>query len=253
MNKYIDVEGSAKNINDALEKAVAAALAQLGRSREEITYELIDQKKGGLFGFGEKTAKVRVFYEEGAKQKTEEFLKGLFERMHLSASMSIEEEEDRVNVTLEGDDMGIIIGRRGETLDAIQYITALAVNRGEDKYVKVALNSENYREKREDYLKRMAEKTAERVKRYNRSIALEPMVSHDRRIIHATVQDIEGVTTFSTGTDPNRRVVVAPEGGENKSGQAHKGGRSRNGYRPRGHRGHGRGHGNAAKTENAEA
>ena len=83
MNKYIDVEGSAKNINDALEKAVAAALAQLGRSREEITYELIDQKKGGLFGLGEKTAKVRVFYEEGAAYKTEEFLKGLFERMNV--------------------------------------------------------------------------------------------------------------------------------------------------------------------------
>ena len=253
MNKYIDVEGSAKNINDALEKAVAAALVKLGRSREEITYELIDQKKGGLFGLGEKTAKVRVFYEEGATHKTEEFLKGLFERMNVSATMQISEEDERINVTLEGEDMGIIIGRRGETLDAIQYITALAINRGEEKYTKVAINSENYREKREEYLKRMAEKTAERVKHYNRSIALEPMVSHDRRMIHATIQEIEGVTTFSTGSEPNRRVVVAPEGGENKEG-AHKGNsgnRSRNGYRPRGHRG-GRSRSGASKSENSE-
>ena len=238
MNNYIDVEGSAKNINDALEKAVEKALQQLGVSREEITYELIDQKKSGLFGFGDKTARVRVFYDAGAGRRTEAFLKGLFERMSVNAAMNVAEEEDKVNVTLEGDDMGIIIGRRGETLDAIQYITALAVNRGEEKFVKVSINSENYREKREEYLKRMAEKTAERVIRYKRSIALEPMVSHDRRVIHAAVQEIEGVTTFSTGQEPNRRVVIASEGGEaaNKEGQQEQQGARRRGYRSRGGR-----------------
>ena len=248
MNNYIDVEGSAKNINDALERAVEKALEQLGVPREEITYELIDQKKSGLFGFGDKIARVRVFYDAGAAKRTEAFLKGLFERMSVSAGLRVAEEDDRVNVTLEGDDMGIIIGRRGETLDAIQYITALAVNRGEEKFVKVSINSENYREKREEYLKRMAEKTAERAVKYNRSIALEPMVSHDRRIIHARIQEIDGVTTFSTGQEPNRRVVVAPEGGE-AAGSAGKGGsqgqgaprpagsRPRGGHRSRGGRG----------------
>ena len=213
MNNYIDVEGTAKNINEALEKAVEKAVAELGLAREAITYELIDQKKNGFLGLGDKTAVVRVFYEAGAASRTENFLKGLFERMSVQADMKIEEEEGRVNVTLEGDDMGIIIGRRGETLDAIQYITALAVNRGEEKFVKVAINSENYREKREEYLKRLAVKTAERVLKYHRSIALDPMAAHDRRIIHATVQEIDGVTTFSTGQEPNRRVVVAVEGG----------------------------------------
>ena len=269
MKNYIDVEGSAKNINDALEKAVEKALAQLKLPREEVTYELIDQKKGGLFGLGEKTAKVRVFYDAGPARKAEAFLKGLFEQMKVNANMTIEEEEDRVNVTLEGDDMGIIIGRRGETLDAVQYITALAINRGEEKFVKVSINSENYREKREDYLKRIAEKTAERVLRYNRSIALEPMVSHDRRIIHATVQEIEGVTTFSTGQDPNRRVIIAPEnangepaapaeGGEksgsSETGRSRSGNRGRNGYRPRGSRGGRRGgHGKGGNRNNNAA
>lgn len=249
MNNYIDVEGSAKNINDALEKAVEKALAQLNLTREEITYELIDQKKGGFLGLGEKTATVRVFYEAGPAYRTEKFLQGLFERMSVQAKMKIEEEEGRVNVTLEGDDMGILIGRRGETLDAIQYITALAVNRGEETYAKISINSENYREKREEYLQHLAAKTADRVLKYNRSIALDPMAAHDRRIVHAAVQDMPGVTTFSTGQEPNRRVIVAPEG---KAGQpkndrpaaGQRSGKSHGGYR-RGRRGHGTNGGNA--------
>ena len=210
MNNYIDVEGTAKNINDALEKAVEKAVAELGLAREAITYELIDQKKNGFLGLGDKTAVVRVFYEAGAASRTENFLKGLFERMSVQADMKIEEEEGRVNVTLEGDDMGIIIGRRGETLDAIQQLTNYSINRGgESKRARVQIDAENYREKREESLERLAQKVAGKVVKYRRNVTLEPMNAYERHVIHAALQDHPDVTTFSTGTEPNRRVVVS--------------------------------------------
>ena len=210
MNNYIDVEGTAKNINDALEKAVEKAVAELGLAREAITYELIDQKKNGFLGLGDKTAVVRVFYEAGAASRTENFLKGLFERMSVQADMKIEEEEGRVNVTLEGDDMGIIIGRRGETLDAIQQLTNYSINRGSEKNrVRVQVDAENYREKREQSLERLAEKVAGKVTKYRRNVTLEPMNAYERHVIHTALQDTPGVTTFSIGTEPNRRVVVS--------------------------------------------
>ena len=210
MNNYIDVEGTAKNINDALEKAVEKAVAELGLAREAITYELIDQKKNGFLGLGDKTAVVRVFYEAGAASRTENFLKGLFERMSVQADMKIEEEEGRVNVTLEGDDMGIIIGRRGETLDAIQQLTNYSINRGgESKRARVQIDAENYREKREDSLERLAQKVAGKVVKYRRNVTLEPMNAYERHVIHTALQDTQYITTFSIGTEPNRRVVVS--------------------------------------------
>ena len=210
MNNYIDVEGTAKNINDALEKAVEKAVAELGLAREAITYELIDQKKNGFLGLGDKTAVVRVFYEAGAASRTENFLKSLFERMSVQADMKIEEEEGRVNVMLEGDDMGIIIGRRGETLDAIQQLTNYSINRGSEKNrVRVQVDAENYREKREQSLERLAEKVAGKVTKYRRNVTLEPMNAYERHVIHTALQDTPGVTTFSIGTEPNRRVVVS--------------------------------------------
>ncbi|MDD6262151.1 MAG: protein jag [Clostridiales bacterium] len=248
MNNMIEVEGTAKNVNEAIENAVSKALDQLGLPREEVTYELLDRGKTGFLGLGGVWVKLRVFYEIGMTRKTEEFLSGLFELMNVKADVRASEGEDgRVDVTLSGPDMGLLIGRRGETLDALQYITSLAANKGNDKFVRVTIDSENYREKREESLENLANRIADKVLKNQRSMTLEPMSPHERRIIHACLQNKEGITTFSTGQDPNRRVVIAPENGDQKPHRqyrGHRGGRKNHSQQKNGSR-------TATKTENA--
>ena len=138
------------------------------------------------------------------------FLTGLLEHMDLEADITISEREGGgLLVDLAGPGMGAVIGRRGETLDAIQHLTNYAVNHGNEKHLRISVDAENYRAKREESLSRLAEKMAEKAIKYKRSMALEPMNSYERHVIHTALQDYEGVTTASTGTEPNRRVVVS--------------------------------------------
>lgn len=140
---------------------------------------------------------------------TEAFLRGLLDRMGVQADMEISPREGGgLNVELSGSGIGAVIGRRGETLDAIQHLTNYVVNRGNDKRSHINVDAENYRAKREESLVRLAEKMAAKTIKYKRSMALEPMNSYERHIIHTALQDYEGVTTSSTGSEPNRRVVV---------------------------------------------
>ena len=139
------------------------------------------------------------------------FLTGLFERMDIEAEIEISRRDNNgVDVRLSGDSMGAVIGRRGETLDAIQHLTNYVVNRGCDKRMHISIDAEAYRAKREESLERLAEKMAEKALKYKRSMALEPMNSYERHVIHTALQNYEGVTTASTGEEPNRRVVVTP-------------------------------------------
>ena len=143
------------------------------------------------------------------------FLKGLLEHMDSAAGVKVYlPEKGRYKVILEGQGLGSLIGRRGETLDAIQQLTSYAVNRGGGPRVRIHLDAENYRAKREQSLQHLARKVAGKVVRYRRSVPLEPMNAYERHVIHTALQDFEGVTTYSTGTDPNRRVVVAFDRGE---------------------------------------
>ena len=148
------------------------------------------------------------------------FLSGLLERMNVKAGIEISPRENGgVNVNLTGGGMGAIIGRRGETLDAIQHLTNYVVNRGSDKHMHISVDAESYRSKREESLTKLAEKMAEKAIKYKRSMALEPMNSYERHVIHTALQNYEGVTTSSTGVEPNRRVVVSyvkPEQTSNK-------------------------------------
>ncbi len=138
------------------------------------------------------------------------FLSGLLEHMGVNAEISITDREGGgVSVDLAGPAMGAVIGRRGETLDAIQHLTNYAVNHGSEKHLRVSVDAENYRAKREESLTKLAEKMAEKAIKYKRSMALEPMNSYERHVIHTALQNYEGVTTASTGTEPNRRVVVS--------------------------------------------
>ncbi len=151
--------------------------------------------------------------EKAAAIKT--FLKGLLEHMDSAAEVKVYlPEKGRYKVILEGQGLGALIGRRGETLDAIQQLTSYAVNRGGGPRVRIHLDAENYRAKREQSLQHLARKVAGKVVRYRRSVTLEPMNAYERHVIHTALQDFEGVTTYSTGTDPNRRVVVAWDRGE---------------------------------------
>ena len=232
---FKSIEKSAKT----KELAIAAALEELGLSRDDVSVEILDQGKTGFLGFGASPAVVKVTYEvpdevveepvvevkaeavveESAAafenpnhEKVYNFVNGLLEHMGVRANLEITDKEDGgINVNLSGKGMGVVIGRRGETLDAIQHLTNYAVNHGSEKRMHVSVDAEAYRAKREEALVRLAEKMAAKAIKYKRSMALEPMNSYERHVIHAALQDYEGVSTSSIGTEPNRRVVVAYE------------------------------------------
>ena len=208
MTKYIEVSGKTED------DAIKAALKQLDKDRDEVSVEVIERAKSGFLGIGGTPAVVRVIYEykESKTERVEAFLNGLFERMGTSAEMEITEEDGTINVLLDGKDPGALIGRRGETLDAIQHLTNYAVNHGGSGRVRVNIDAGNYRERRNEALVKLAEKMAAKVIKYRRNMTLEPMNSYERQVIHTALQDHEGVSTFSTGAEPNRRVVVAYEG-----------------------------------------
>ena len=226
------------------EAAIAAALEELGLDRDDVSVEIVERAKSGFLGIGASPAVVRVQYEAPdeepetvaeAPAATQEqpaaapaapaaadepesyarirsFVSGLLEHMGIQAEIEITARENGgVNVNLSGSNMGAVIGRRGETLDAIQHLTNYAVNRGSDKHMHISVDAESYRAKREESLVRLAEKMAAKAIKYKRSMALEPMNSYERHVIHTALQDYEGVTTSSTGTEPNRRVVVSYE------------------------------------------
>lgn len=209
--KYIEVSGK------TIEDAVAEALKTLNMDRDSVSVEILEKPKSGFLGIGAVPAKIRVSYEYSRADKTRDFLEELFKKMNVEAKIDIaEEEEGRLKVTLSGDEMGLVIGRRGENLDALQYITNLSVNKNEDERVRVSIDTENYREKREESLERLAKRVADKVAKYGRNVSLEPMPPSERRIIHACLQDYKGVTTFSTGSEPQRRVIVAPADAKGK-------------------------------------
>ena len=148
--------------------------------------------------------------EDENAQRIVAFVSGLLEHMDSAAQVKVYEmEKGRYKVILEGEKLGQLIGRRGETLDAIQQLTSYAVNTGSDKRIRIQMDAENYRAKREQSLESLANKVAAKVAKYRRSVTLEPMNAYERHVIHAALQDVKGVTTYSIGTEPNRRVVVA--------------------------------------------
>jgi len=200
------VEKTGKN----LEEAIALALEELGADRENAIVEVLEEGSKGLFGLiGAKMAKVRVTRKETAGEKVLKYLKDVFEKMRVNVQVEMEEDENTVFINIEGEDSGIIIGRRGDTLEALQYLASLVINKKEKEYKRVIIDIENYRKKREDTLIRLSNKLAERVLRTRKSITLEPMSPYERRIIHSTLQNNKYVKTYSLGEEPNRKVVIA--------------------------------------------
>lgn len=205
-----------------VEEALTRACAELGApSVEVLTYTVLDEPKRGLFGIGASPARVQVSYtppqtSDAPADPALAFINTLLRDMQIDATAAISEPaENEKYITIDGAGAGSLIGHHGETLDALQYLTNLAVNkkRDDDKrdYVKVTIDVENYRAKREETLRALARRKAEAVLRYGRSIMLEPMNPYERRIIHSEVQLIEGVSTSSVGTDGNRKIVIYPD------------------------------------------
>ena len=155
--------------------------------------------------------------EDQKAARIREFLGGLMEHLHVEATPDIYVSETGYKVILQGRGLGAIIGRRGETLDAIQQLTSYCVNRGQSKRVRVHVDAEGYRAKREESLQRLAIKVAGKVVRYRKNMTLEPMNAYERHVIHTTLQEYPNVTTYSTGVEPNRRTVVAYSPGEHRS------------------------------------
>lgn len=162
------------------------------------------------------------FVPQEPANDAEKFLLGLFSRMGIGVRLASNSEDGILKVDMSGRGMGLLIGRRGETLDALQYLTSLVVNSGKEEYIKVMLDTEDYRKKREDTLKRLAARLADRVVKSGKRVVLEPMNPYERRILHATLQDYEKVYTYSEGEDPFRSVVVALRGQEDAASDADK-------------------------------
>jgi len=199
------LEKTAKTVQEAID----IALEELGANREDVEINIIDEGAKGLFGIGSKVAKVQVKLKKTRSDEAVRFLRDVFDKMDIEVDIEREEDDESIFLKVTGKDSGIIIGRRGETLDALQYLTSLVVNKHSDKYKRVTIDIENYRQKREDTLVRLADRLADRVIRYRRNVTLEPMNPYERRIIHSTLQNNDYVETYSIGEDPNRKVVIS--------------------------------------------
>ena len=199
------LEMTGKTVDDALE----AALKKLNAEKDDVDVEIIDEGSKGFLGIGNKDAKIKVTLRNNPCLVAISFLKGMFETWGEDVEVTCEIKDDVLCVELKGENMGLIIGKRGETLDAIQHLTSLSVNAGNDDFIKVSVDTENYREKRNQTLAELSKKLAVRVAKTRKNMTLEPMNSYERRIIHATLQDDKYVTTYSVGQSPNRKVVIA--------------------------------------------
>ncbi len=198
-----------------VDEAVNQALAELGASKDDVDIEIIEETKG-LFGIlGSKEVKVRVTLREREEvTRAKEFIKNVTEKlgMNIEQEASYNEEDKLLKIELKGEGLGLLIGRRGETLDSIQYLTNIFVNKKSDDYVKVTIDAENYRARREEALVSLAKRTASKAVKYRKNMIIEPKNPYERRIIHEALQDYPEVTTYSVGEDPNRKVIVAYKG-----------------------------------------
>ena len=195
---------------NTVEDAVEAGLTELGQTRDQVTIEVLEESTKGFLGLGRRLAKVKLEKKFNAKLQITNFLKELTLSMNVIADISIEESQKLINVNLSGENMGILIGKRGQTLEAIQFITNLAINKGTAPYVNIIIDIENYRERRVANLQQLALNLARRVKISGKSVTLEPMPPYERRIIHYALEKERYVFTKSSGNEPYRYIVIEP-------------------------------------------
>lgn len=252
------MEKRAKNV----ETAIAEALKELNVTQDKVNIEIIEEGSKGFLGLGAKDAVIRVTLKESApaapkvqqpqaaaptaekkpvakkaprrvvktdmgtpEEAAKKFLGDIFKAMDLEVQITTRTEDDTIIIELAGDNMGIVIGKRGDTLDSLQYLTSLVVNQCSEDYIKVSIDTENYREKRTEALLALSNRLAEKVEKTGRKFTLEPMNPYERRIIHSNLQDNPAVTTYSIGQEPYRKVVIAAKNAKpafKKNGSYHK-------------------------------
>lgn len=202
--EYIEI--SAKTVNDA----IIEACQKLEVSSDKLEYEVIDEGAAGFLGIGAKPAVIKACAKCSISDDAKNFLNDVFAAMKMVVVVDVQynEDEKNMNIELSGDDMGVLIGKRGQTLDSLQYLVSLVVNKNMDEYIRVKVDTENYRERRKETLENLAKNIAYKVKRNKRPVSLEPMNPYERRIIHSALQNDKYVTTHSEGDEPFRRVVV---------------------------------------------
>lgn len=200
------IEVSAKTVDDA----ITEALVQLGTTSDQIEYEVIEKGSSGFLGFNSKPARIKVRKKFTPEDSIRDFLTQVFDAMKMSVEIIIKQsdEENVFDVELKGEEMGILIGKRGQTLDSLQYLTNLAINKHIDNYIKVKLDTEDYRKRRKDTLENLARNVAYKVKRTKKTVSLEPMNPFERRVIHSALQNDRYVLTHSEGEEPFRHVVI---------------------------------------------
>lgn len=202
--EYMEV--SAKTVNDAITEACQKLLV----TSDKLDYIVIEEGSSGFLGIGSKPAIIKAKVKSSVKDKAKDFLDSVFEAMNLIVAVHIKYDEldNYMDIDLSGDEMGVLIGKRGQTLDSLQYLVSLVVNKESESYIRVKVDTENYRQRRKETLENLAKNIAYKVKRTKRPVSLEPMNPFERRIIHSALQSDKYVTTHSEGEEPFRRVVV---------------------------------------------
>ena len=197
---------NAKTVDDAITEACKA----FSVTSEKLDYEVVEEGSNGFLGIGSKDAVIKAKVKSSVSDKAKLFLDDVFSamKMNVLVNVSYNDKEKEMNIDLSGDDMGILIGKRGQTLDSLQYLVSLVVNKESDDYLRVKVDTENYRKRRQDTLENLAKNISFKVKRTKRAVSLEPMNPYERRIIHSALQNDKFVTTHSEGEEPFRHVVV---------------------------------------------
>ena len=204
------IEVSAKTVNDA----ITEACQKLGVTSDKLDYEVVEEGSSGFLGIGAKPAVIKASVKKSSVEEVARvFLNDVFQAMNMEVVIDIKynDEEKSMDIELSGNEMGVLIGKRGQTLDSLQYLVSLVVNKESEEYIHVKVDTENYRQRRKETLENLAKNIAYKVKRTKRSVSLEPMNPYERRIIHTSVQKVNGAISWSEGENANRHVVIGPD------------------------------------------
>jgi len=193
-----------------VETAVESALAQLKTTKNQVEIIVVDRGKKGFLGFGARAAVVKVKLLNTPVEQAREYLLDVCKKMGVTVDITVVQEGKNITFQISGQKIAILIGKRGQTLNSLQYLTQLFINRESDRYYQVQLNAEGYRERRKEALVQLAERIAQKATRTGKEISLEPMPSEERKIIHAALVSFKGVKTYSNGENNNRHIVIAP-------------------------------------------
>ena len=200
------IEVSAKTVNDA----ITEACQKLTVTSDKLEYEVVEEGSSGFLGIGSKPAIIKARIKSSVEDTAKDFLRDVFNAMGMTVVVDVkyDENDNSMEIELSGDEMGVLIGKRGQTLDSLQYLVSLVVNKNVENYIRVKVDTENYRQRRKETLENLAKNISYKVKRTKRPVPLEPMNPYERRIIHSALQNDKYVTTHSEGDEPFRHVVV---------------------------------------------